>query len=91
MARITKTLGGYKHLRKGTVDLAVSSGLGTAACRARLCGVLLVDRLHEAYGKEFDKVLLACIAGALIMVATVVLVRTLLLSHLAERERDDTA
>jgi hypothetical protein len=50
--------------------------------------VILVDRLHKAYGKSFDDVLIGCIAGALIIVASVVLVRTLLLKHLAAQERD---
>lgn len=84
---LTKTLGGYKHLRKGTVDLAVSKWLAYGGVPGALIGVILVDRLHKAYGKSFDDVLIGCVAGALIVVATVVLVRTLLLSHLAERER----
>jgi len=50
--------------------------------------VLLIDRLHGAYGKDFDHVLLACVAGALVIVATVVLVRTFLLGHLAAGERE---
>ncbi|HEU0250076.1 MAG TPA: sulfite exporter TauE/SafE family protein [Solirubrobacteraceae bacterium] len=85
---ITKTLGGYKHLRKGTVDLAVSKWLAYGGIPGALVGVLLVDRLHKAYGKSFDDILIGCIAGALIIVATVVLVRTLLLSHLASQERE---
>jgi uncharacterized membrane protein YfcA len=83
---LTKTLGGYKHLRKGTVDLGVSKWLAYGGVPGALTGVILVDRLHEAYGKSFDDVLIGCIAGALIVVASVVLVRTLLLTHLAERE-----
>jgi uncharacterized membrane protein YfcA len=85
---ITKTLGGYKHLRKGTVDLGVSKWLAYGGVPGALIGVLLVDRLHKAYGESFDHVLVGCIAGALVIVASVVLVRTLLLSHLAELERD---
>lgn len=84
---LTKTLGGYKHLRKGTVDLAVSKWLAYGGVPGALIGVILVDRLHKAYGKSFDHVLIGCVAGALIVVATVVLVRTLLLSHLADREQ----
>jgi uncharacterized protein len=84
---LTKTLGGYKHLRKGTVDLAVSKWLAYGGVPGALAGVILVDRLHRAYGKSFDQVLISCVAGALIVVASVVLVRTLLLSHLAEREQ----
>jgi uncharacterized protein len=83
---ITKTFGGYKHLRKGTVDLGVSKWLAYGGVPGSLVGVLLVDRLHSAYGKGFDRALVACIAGALIVVASVVLVRTLLLGQLAERE-----
>ena len=49
---ITKTLGGYKHLRKGTVDLGVSKWLAYGGVPGALLGVLLVDRLHHAYGKE---------------------------------------
>jgi uncharacterized protein len=85
---ITKTLGGYKHLRKGTVDLAVSKWLAYGGVPGALLGVIVVDRLHRTHGKSFDDVLIGCIAGALIIVATVVLVRTLLLKHLAEQERE---
>jgi uncharacterized protein len=85
---VTKTLGGYKHLRKGTVDLGVSKWLAYGGVPGALIGVLLVDRLHKAYGKSFDHVLIGCVAGALVIVASVVLVRTLLLSHLAEHERE---
>ncbi len=85
---ITKTLGGWRHLRKGTVDITVSKWLAFGSVPGALLGVLLVDRLHKAYGKHFDHVLLACVAGALLMVATVVLVRTFLLGRLAEGERE---
>lgn len=86
---LTKTVGGYKHLRKKTVDLAVAKWLGYGGVPGSLGGVLLADRLHHVYGKSFDQTLIACIAGALIIVAIVVMVRTLLLSHLAEREQSD--
>ena len=85
---VTKTLGGWRHLRKGTVDVAVSKWLAFGSVPGALLGVLLIDRLHEAYGKEFDHVLLACVAGALVIVAIVVLVRTFLLGHLAAGERE---
>lgn len=85
---LTKTLGGYRHLRKGTVDLGVSKWLAYGGVPGALLGVLLVDRLHKAYGKSFEHVLVGCIAGALVVVAVVVIARTLLLSHLAEREHE---
>jgi uncharacterized protein len=85
---ITKTLGGYRHLRKGTVDLGVSKWLAYGGVPGTLLGVLIVDRLHHTYGKSFDKVLIGCVAGALLVVAAVLLVRTLLLGHMAKHERE---
>jgi uncharacterized membrane protein YfcA len=88
---ITKTLGGWRHLRKGTVDLTVSKWLAFGSVPGALAGVVAVDRLHHAYGKDFDRVLLAAVAVALVIVAGVVLTRALLLPHLAERETDTFA
>lgn len=88
---VTKTLGGWRHLRKGTVDLTVSRWLAFGSVPGALLGVLLVDRLHGAYGKGFDNVLLVFVAGALVLVAAVVLTRAMLLPRLAARERDTFA
>jgi uncharacterized membrane protein YfcA len=84
---VTKTLGGFKHLRKGTVDLGVSKWLAFGSLPGALLGVLSLDRLHHAYGKHFDKVLLASVAGALLIVAATLIFRALLMPRLAERER----
>jgi hypothetical protein len=85
---LTKTLGGYRHLRKGTVDLGVSRWLAYGGVPGTLLGVLLVDHFHKTYGKDFDHVLIGCVAGALLVVASVLLVRTLLLGHMAKHERE---
>jgi len=85
---VTKTAGGWKHLRKGTVDVTVSKWLAFGSLPGALLGVVLIARLHDAYGKDFDQVLLAFVAGALVIVAITVLVRTFLLSHLAASERE---
>jgi uncharacterized protein len=85
---LTKTLGGYRHLRKGTVDLGVSKWLAYGGVPGTLLGVLLVDHFHKTYGKDFDHVLIGCVAGALLVVAAVLLVRTLLLGHMAKHERE---
>jgi hypothetical protein len=85
---LTKTLGGYRHLRKGTVDIGVSKWLAYGGVPGTLLGVLLVDNFHKTYGKDFDHVLIGCVAGALLVVASVLLVRTLLLGHMAKHERE---
>lgn len=88
---ITKTVGGWRHLRKGTVDLTVSRWLAFGSVPGALLGVLLVDRLHHAYGKGFDTVLLAFVAGALTIVAIVVITRALFFGRLNARETQSFA
>lgn len=85
---ITKTFGGIKHLRQGTVDLDVAKWLGYGGVPGALLGVLALDRLHAAYGASFNHVLIACLAGALLVVAVTLLVRTLVLPRLAAQERE---
>jgi uncharacterized membrane protein YfcA len=85
---VTKTFGGVNHFRRGNADLKVALWLGYGGVPGTLLGAILVDHLKVANGKSFEHVLLACIAGALLIVAVVVLVRSLLLTHLHSRERE---
>jgi uncharacterized membrane protein YfcA len=88
---VTKTLGGWRHWRKGTVDLGVSKWLAVGSVPGALVGVWLLDRLHEAYGKSFEPALLGAIAGALLIVALTILGRALFMPKLVARERDSVA
>src|SRR5215216_1189177 len=51
---ITKTVGGWRHLRGGTVDLGVSGWLAVGSVPGSLLGVVAVDRLHERHGDALD-------------------------------------
>jgi uncharacterized membrane protein YfcA len=84
---VTKTLGGWRHLRKGTVDLGVSKWLAVGSVPGALVGVWLLDRLHAAYGKSFEPTLLMAIAIALLIVALTILGRVLFMPALVARER----
>jgi uncharacterized membrane protein YfcA len=84
---VTKTLGGWRHWRKGTVDLGVSMYLAVGSVPGALVGVWLLDRLHSAYGKSFEPVLLGSIAVALTIVALAILGRALFMPKLVARER----
>ena len=88
---VTKTLGGWKHLRQGTVDLGVSKWLAVGSVPGSLLGVVVVNRLHRAYGDGFDEVLLVGIAAALVIVAASILTRALFMPRLVARERDTVA
>jgi uncharacterized protein len=85
---VTKTLGGLRHLRKGTVDLTVSKWLLCGSAPGALLGSLAVDRLHRAYGAGFNTALLAFVAVALLLVASVTLTRAIFLRRLVARERE---
>jgi uncharacterized membrane protein YfcA len=74
---ITKTLGGWRHLRSGTVDLGVSKWLALGSVPGSIAGVLLVDVLHDRYGDGLDTTLLSIVAAALFIVAFSVLARAL--------------
>jgi uncharacterized membrane protein YfcA len=77
---ITKTVGGWRHLRKGTVDLGVSKWLAFGSVPGALSGVFLLERLHPDI-----TVVLALVAVALLIVSVVVLVRAVL--TITPRER----
>jgi uncharacterized protein len=85
---VTKTLGGWRHWRKGTVDLGVTLWLAVGSVPGSLLGVWLLGRLRDSYGEGFEPVLLATIAGALFIVAITVLGRALFMPRLVERERE---
>ncbi len=74
---ITKTVGGWRHLRSGTVDLGVSKWLAVGSVPGSIAGVLTVDALHDRYGDGFDSTLLSIVAVALFIVAFTVLGRAL--------------
>jgi uncharacterized membrane protein YfcA len=77
---VTKTVGGWRHLRKGTVDIGVSKWLAFGSVPGSVAGVVLLERL------KFDlSLLLALVAGALLVVAIAVLGRALFAR--APRER----
>jgi uncharacterized protein len=70
---ITKTVGGWRHVRSGAVDRGVSKWLAVGSVPGAITGVLAVDALHNRYGYGFDSTLLVLVAVALLFVALSVL------------------
>ena len=85
---VTKTVGGWRHWRAGTVDLGVTGWMAVGSVPGSLLGVWLIDRLHERYGDGFDTILLSTVAGALLIVSISILGRALFMPRLADRERE---
>src|SRR4051812_33331764 len=80
---VTKTLGGWRHLRKGTVDLGVSKWLAFGSVPGSVAGVILLD----AVLKDRPDTLLVGVGAALLVVSISILFRALFLQAAIERER----
>jgi uncharacterized membrane protein YfcA len=85
---VTKTVGGWRHFRKDTVDLRLALWLGVGSIPGAIGGVWLLDVLHSAYGKDFDTIVLVMVAGALSITGVAVLWRALFMPRMIARERD---
>ena len=82
---LTKTLGGWRHFRSGTVDMGVALWLAIGSVPASVAGVVLVEHVESLHGKG----LLWGVAGALMLTAFVTLARALFLPKLVARERHE--
>src|SRR3954452_14629829 len=80
---VTKTLGRWRHLRQGTVDLGVSKWLAFGSVPGSVAGVVVL----ELWLKHSPDVLLTGVASALLVVSLSMLFRALFLRAAVERER----
>jgi uncharacterized membrane protein YfcA len=80
---LTKTVGGWQHLRSGSVDLGVSAWLAVGSVPGSLAGVVLVESLPSPP----DEALLWGVAGALAFTSVLTLGRALFVPRVHERER----
>jgi uncharacterized membrane protein YfcA len=89
-AAVTKTLGGWRHWRKGTVDMTLALWLAVGSIPGALGGVVVLRVLEDAFGaKAFDDLLLSLVAGALLLTGVAVLARALAFAGANERDHVD--
>jgi uncharacterized membrane protein YfcA len=75
-AAVTKTVGGWRHLRSGTVDTGLSLWLAVGSVPGALGGVVLLRALERAFGKSsFDHLVLVLVAAALLLTGLAVIAR----------------
>ena len=86
-AAVTKTVGGYKHLRQKTVDITLSSWMAIGSVPAAIGGVYVLTLLEDWLGHDFEDAVIAILAGALLLTGAATLVRAFL-KRMHERERD---
>jgi hypothetical protein len=87
-AAVTKSVGGWRHLRLRTVNLGLSLWLALGSVPAAIAGVWVIEWLHDRYGKDLDDIVLTMLAVALIVVGVVVLVRALFMTSAVNGERE---
>jgi uncharacterized protein len=78
---ITKTVGGYRHWKQKTVDWGLSTWMAFGSVPAAISGVYVLHLLEDAFGQDFDDVMLMAVAGALLLTGIVILARLLLPSR----------
>ena len=86
-AAVTKTVGGYKHLRQHTVDVRLSSWMAIGSVPAAVTGVYVLHLLEDWAGRDFDDLLITILACALLLTGAATLVRSFL-KGMTARERD---
>mgnify|MGYP001163400659 FL=1 len=86
---VTKTLGGWRHLRKGTVDLGLAGWMAVGSCPGAILGVLAIEGIERRWGDAFENTMLVSLGIALFLVGGSVLFRALFLQRLIAQERDE--
>ena len=79
-AAVTKTVGGLKHFRLGTVQPSLAWWLAAGSCPGAIAGVLVLERLH------LQDELVPMIGAALLLTGGLVLLRALSLGSAGERD-----
>lgn len=88
---VTKTVGGWRHLRMKTVNMELVKWLSLGSVPAAVGGVALVSVIEKHVGEDrLDSLVYAVLGGTLLMVGIITLARALILRNLVdERDRFD--
>jgi uncharacterized membrane protein YfcA len=85
---VTKTVGGWRFLRHGTVDMGLSTWMAFGSVPAAVGGVYVLEAIKRHYGSQFDDVMLTAVACALLFTGLAVMARSMFLPKLIDKEKD---
>jgi uncharacterized protein len=86
-AAITKTAGGWRHLKLKTVNLPLTWWMAAGSVPSAIAGVWFLDFLERRLGDDLDGTVFAILAGCLLVVGAITLLRSLFLAdRFEERE-----
>jgi uncharacterized membrane protein YfcA len=83
-AAVTKTVGGYKHLRLGTVHKGLAFWLAVGSVPSAIAGVWVIELLQARYGDDLDTLVLGMLGGTLVVVGVATLLRSLFFSKVIQ-------
>jgi uncharacterized protein len=87
-AAVTKTVGGWRHLKMKTVNMDLVKWLALGSVPSAVGGVILVSWLQTKIGEaRLEELVYAVLGGTLLMVGVITLARALILRSLID-ERD---
>ena len=85
---VTKTVGGIKHWRQGTIDYRLSTWMALGSVPAAVSGVYVLGILQrELGGTSFDTFIVYTLAAAVGITGVLTLVRAIFLKQMIARER----
>ena len=77
---VTKTAGGWRHLKHGTVHHGIAFWLAVGSVPSAIAGVWLIEVLQRSYGEdEVNQLVLGMVGAALLVVGIATLMRGALL------------
>jgi uncharacterized membrane protein YfcA len=84
-AAVTKTVGGYKHLKLKTVHRGLAFWLAVGSVPSAIAGVWVIEILQHHYGEDaLNKYVLGMLGGALLVVGAATLLRTVFFKDVIE-------
>jgi uncharacterized protein len=87
-AAVTKTVGGWRHLRMRTVNLGLSFWLAVGSVPAAILGVWAIEILQSNFGEDsLNSIVYSILGATLLVVGLITLGRALVLTGLIQ-ERD---
>jgi uncharacterized protein len=85
-AAITKTVGGFQHLKLRTVHRGIAFWMAVGSVPSAIAGVWVIEILQRTYGEDLDKLVLGMLGGALLVVGFATLLRSIFFKDvIAER------
>jgi uncharacterized protein len=88
---VTRTLGAWRMLRQGSVNVPLSLWMAVGSVPSAVAGVIVLEQLKKTLGASFDDTVMIAVAAALALTAGAMLVKFMLFPASLQREREDFA